>query len=236
MSLIAGNTGSAIINFGATDDENVGRIIYGHSTDSFIFVVAAATLLVLEGGTDTSPSVWNKNAAALVVNFFNDGNGSNREGIGIQCGVDAPTVAGDNIFARFSDGNGTAAGGIRNSSTVANPEFFNGSDARLKENIVDPSYDWTKIINGLQIRNFNWIDTHRKAAGTQLGFIAQEVNEVWPRAVDHTEADEWYISETSFLIPILGATQRVIKGVQSIEEEILLLKGRIVKLEKRLNN
>jgi len=76
-----------------------------------------------------------------------------------------------------------ADGGVYNSTDT----FGALSDAKLKENIVDASSQWSDI-KALQVRNFNLIEgqTH-----TQIGLIAQEVETVSPGLVsDQPDKDE----------------------------------------------
>jgi hypothetical protein len=102
------------------------------------------------------------------------------------------------------------------------------SDITLKENIVDTTPKLQDILK-LKVRNFNFIGNDKK----QLGFIAQEFEEVFPNAVDtDTSHGEHYgkkVVKTTVLIPML------VKVVQEQNEVITNLTERINNLEKLLN-
>lgn len=102
------------------------------------------------------------------------------------------------------------------------------SDITLKENIVDTTPKLQDILK-LKVRNFNFIGNDKK----QLGFIAQEFEEVFPNAVDtDTSHGEHYgkkVVKTTVLIPML------VKVVQEQNQVITNLTDRINKLEQLLN-
>ena len=113
--------------------------------------------------------------------------------------------------------------------TSAGAVYGNGtygtiSDRKLKENIEDAT---TKLddINKLKVRNFNFKD---KPEEKHIGFIAQEFEEVFPKAVENTpdkDSDGKIIEDsytktikTSILIPML------VKAIQELKAEIEILK------------
>ena len=61
---------------------------------------------------------------------------------------------------------------------------YTGSDQTLKENIVDATPKLEEL-KKLKVRNFNWKSDYfpEKSKKKQLGFIAQEVEEVFPSLV-----------------------------------------------------
>lgn len=81
------------------------------------------------------------------------------------------------------------------------------SDIRLKENITDASPKLENI-NKLKVRNFNLIGEDLK----QIGFIAQEIEEVFPNMVD-TNTKGIKSVKTTVLIPML------VKSVQELKAE-----------------
>ena len=115
--------------------------------------------------------------------------------------------------------------------TSAGAVYGNGtygtiSDIKLKENIVDatPKLD---DINKLKVRNFNFKD---KPEEKHIGFIAQELEEVFPKAIENTQDrdDDGKLIEDSYtktikssiLIPML------VKSIQELKAEIELLKSK----------
>ena len=87
----------------------------------------------------------------------------------------------------------TTAGAISNPTGTAS--WNTGSDRRIKENIERASYDKCyENINRLELNRFNYIDGFNKVNKDkkQLGFIAQEVYEVFPKSV----SSQGYYSDT----------------------------------------
>ena len=61
--------------------------------------------------------------------------------------------------------------------------WFNDSDRRLKKNISTIDEALEKV-NNLRGVNFEWKDQSKYSKGLQMGFIAQEVEQVVPEVVD----------------------------------------------------
>ena len=136
--------------------------------------------------------------AALEV--LNDGGLANREGIHIHAGADGASSAGDNIYLQFKSGDGDAQGGVRCSSTVANPEFFNGSDIRMKKDIKETSVKGLDIIESIPLKEWNWnctvpeLTKEQKEKGEKkkavkklpkqkIGIVADDLAKVLPHLV-----------------------------------------------------
>ena len=117
--------------------------------------------------------------------------------------------------------------------------FGSISDRRFKENIVDATSKLEEV-KQLQVRNFNLIGEEEK----YLGFIAQEIEQVFPNIVDtqaertHEETDddgnvttvttpEKKLVKTTVLIPILT------KALQEQQAIIETLTARIEALEAK---
>ena len=122
--------------------------------------------------------------------------------------------------------------------TSAGAVYGNGtygtiSDKKLKENIEDAT---TKLddINKLKVRNFNFKD---KPEEKHIGFIAQEFEEVFPKAIENTQdrdednnlIEDSYTKtiKTSILIPML------VKSIQELKADNDILKSRIETLENK---
>ena len=100
-----------------------------------------------------------------------------------------------------------------------------GSDRKLKENIRDleGSLDKTLKLRGVQ---FDWKDETK--ANDQIGFIAQEVEEVLPEVIKEvktlTKEDETHLTVNyPAVVPLL---------VEAIKEQQTIIN----RLEERLNN
>ena len=122
-------------------------------------------------------------------------------------------------------------------TTDGGTNIFNASDARLKQNINSLS-DSLNIINNLNPVSFNWVDNFSESEKdkTLYGFIAQEVQDVFPDAIeDFSAGDDIELNgETienpltvreKFIIPVL------VKAMQEQQDIIDNLKTRIETLE-----
>tara|TARA_R100001510_G_scaffold12792_1_gene9992 strand:+ start:32464 stop:36057 length:3594 start_codon:yes stop_codon:yes gene_type:complete len=164
-----------------------------------------------------------------VLYLLNDGNSNNRTGIKIQVGAYTPSSAGDNVFATFFDGNGSALGGIQNSSNVDLPEFFEGSDERIKDNIKDTEVNALEVINSLQFREFNKKNQSKK---TKIGLVAQEVlkskipelvgtgsNESYKEYFDEDENEMYTIGIGNMTYYLMKAVQELSAKVEELEKK-----------------
>jgi hypothetical protein len=134
-----------------------------------------------------------------------------------------PLYFSDATTARFYM---TSNGAVYNNGT-----YGTISDRKLKENIIDatPKLD---DINKLKVRNFNFKDNTEEK---HIGFIAQEFEEVFPKAIENTQdrdednnlIEDSYTKtiKTSILIPML------VKSIQELKADNDSLKARIETLE-----
>ena len=95
---------------------------------------------------------------------------------------------------------------------------YSSSDARFKTNIktIDNSIDKVMNMRGVY---YDWNDDHKeeKGEGRQVGVIAQELNEVLPEAVIHTEEDEYSVDYGKI-------TGVLIEAIKDLKNEINELK------------
>jgi len=113
------------------------------------------------------------------------------------------------------------------------------SDRRLKKEIIAINSGLSKI-NALNPVSYKWIKGHQKK---QLGFIAQEVEEILPEVVSHivlTEAEKAeataqgrILNEDSYGMNYAAIIPVLVKAVQELSEENELLKQKIENLEKK---
>jgi len=100
------------------------------------------------------------------------------------------------------------------------------SDIKFKKNVEDATPKLDDILK-LKVRNFNLIGDDKK----QIGFIAQEFEEVFPSMVDTSiekETEEEYKSiKTSVLIPML------VKAIQELSAKVETLEAKIQTLEQQ---
>jgi hypothetical protein len=159
-------------------------------------------------------------------------------------GNSGTTITAANNFSTgqaFLSTNTAAAGagwfhfnGVSNNNTVqnililgngniqnANNSYGTFSDIKLKENIVDTTPKLDDVLK-LKVRNFNLIGEQENQK--QIGFIAQEMEEVFPKLVDESigiDGEPVKGIKTSVLIPIL------VKAIQELKAEVDALKAQI---------
>ncbi len=112
---------------------------------------------------------------------------------------------GDNWYDRTFFSNGSAGG---------TTYWYDDSDKQLMKNITTIPSSLDKV---LQLRgvNYEWKETENRSVGQQMGFIAQEVQEVIPEVVD--ENDGHYSMQYS---PITALLVEAVKEQQAIIDEL----------------
>ena len=151
------------------------------------------------------------------INFFTGGDGNHEPSAGTE-------------RMRISGGGSIGAGG----STT---NIYNASDIRLKKNIT-PITLGLNAISALNPVKFNWADGFDEVEADKelLGFIAQEVQEVIPEAVEtfsgETKLNDIIITDAlrvneKFLIPVL---------TKAIQEQQAIIDGLIARIEALENN
>jgi hypothetical protein len=120
------------------------------------------------------------------------------------------------LFQLFLNSAGNTAGSISHSGTTA--VLYNvTSDARLKENVANAD-DAASLIDALQVRKFDWKED---SSHQRYGFIAQELVEVAPEAVNQpSDPDEMMGVDYSKLVPML------VKELQSLRARVAELEGK----------
>jgi hypothetical protein len=129
--------------------------------------------------------VYDDVSGGYVARFQNDGNNVDRHGIIIMCGDDDAGTPGDTVYINCYDGNGNNVGSITHAASDGNLTLNATSDSRLKENIADTKLDGLSLCNQIKVREFNW--KKRGQFKNKAGFIAQEVQSVFPEAVTGTD-------------------------------------------------
>jgi hypothetical protein len=130
---------------------------------------------------------------------------------------DAATTTSQ-IFIQFAVNGGTGNGQI-NANGVNAAAFGSFSDIRLKENVVDlPSQ--LESIRNLRPVEFDYKD----GSGHQIGFIAQEVQAVYPDVVGESNG---FLTLTD----MNKNDARLIKAFQELYDKVKLLEARVAELE-----
>ncbi len=149
-------------------------------------------------------------ATSYIANFLNDGNTASRYGIQIQGGAD--DASGTTYYLNALDGDGTQVGYIAN--TAGTFALTDVSDVRTKTNIQDTQVAGLETLLGLRVVDFNRVANPDGPVLT--GFIAQEVQEVYPNII--TEGANGYLGITKEnLIPV------IVKAIQEQQAQINIL-------------
>uniref|UniRef100_A0A6C0LBN1 Peptidase S74 domain-containing protein n=1 Tax=viral metagenome TaxID=1070528 RepID=A0A6C0LBN1_9ZZZZ len=138
----------------------------------------------------------------------------------------------------------TTAGAITNPTGTAS--WNTGSDRRIKENIERASYDKCyDNINKLELNRFNYIDGFNTVSrdNKQLGFIAQEVYDIFPKAI----SSHGYYNDTLNIPDLLsvdvsqinyslyGAVKKLIEINNEDEKHLSTFENRVKTIKTILN-
>jgi hypothetical protein len=118
------------------------------------------------------------------------------------------------VFARFTNNNGSAGSGQINGNGANACAFGSFSDARLKENIVSLT---SQLANILSLRPVEF--DYKDGSGHQIGFVAQEIQEVYSDTV----------AEQNGFLTVTGWSKTEARLVSAIQE----LTARVQTLEAR---
>ena len=156
-------------------------------------------------------------------------------GGGFEVASSLASGTSDNLGAGYYGATNTTTKGtpsiaIRTNGNVLNTNNSYGqlSDIKLKENITDASSQWDDL-KALQVRNFNFKEgqTH-----TQIGLIAQEVEQISPGLVDESPDRDDDGNKTGEVTKSVKYSVLYMKAVKALQEAM----GRIEQLEQRLTD
>ena len=199
------------ILFGTNNTERMritsgGKVIIGTTSTTY------GTLLGVQTSSSPEP----------VGHFYNSRNTSGDRCFYMQMGANARDTSSyylqcfDSIDVMYIYGNGNIVN--RNNS------YGTLSDVSLKENIVDATPKLDDLLQ-LKVRNFNLIDDESKIK--QIGFIAQEFEEVFPTMIDIDGKSGMKTIKTSVLVPML------VKAMQEQQDLINELSAKVSALENK---
>ena len=197
-------------------------------TNTGIFFPAADTIAFAEGGAeamriDSSGNLrvgatsGNADARATIEQGSTDGSPC------IDYSKGSATTTTAQVYARFFCGSNTIGTGSITANGVSAATFTAYSDRRLKENIVDLPSQLANIM-ALRPVEFDY-KGYSSGKGHQIGFIAQEVQSVYPDLV--AEGDNGMLT----LSDMNKNDARLIKCIQEQQALINALTARIVALE-----
>ena len=108
--------------------------------------------------------------------------------------------------------------------------MYQSSSIELKEDIEDYPLDALSALLGLRLRKFRW----KQSGAEDIGFIAEEVQEVAPELVD-TSGGRPAIRVNRMLFYAVRAIQQLAERLNDVEESIKELKEKVSVIEARLD-
>jgi len=121
-------------------------------------------------------------------------------------------------------------GGAANLSTDLNGNIIRDpSDQRLKTNIVDVEDALEKVL-ALRGVQYKWLDEERFGDQMEIGFIAQEVDEIVPEVV-RKGGEYWSLNSRNLLAVVVEAIEDIWQTVTGNQEKIADLEERVQALE-----
>ena len=186
LVLITANVERARITSGA-------QFLIGNTSSLY----ANSRLSVKQTVSDRAAEIWTNYAGDLsnpaLVLIKNDNNSSSSQ-----------------VFQQFAIDNGNSANGQINGNGASQVAFGSWSDIRLKENIINLP---NQLQNILALRSVEF--DYKDGSGHQIGFIAQEIKEIYPEAV--SENDKGYLTVTGW-----NKTEAIlVKAIQELHEKLV---------------
>lgn len=124
-----------------------------------------------------------------------------------------------NLIIKVNPGDDSGANYTFSSSTFSTGQqivagSFNAlSDARLKINIKDFNYH-DSILN-IPVREYDW----KESGEHTIGFIAQELQEIYPELVGEDEDGKLYIKETKLIYLLIEEVKALKKEIEELKKE-----------------
>ena len=149
------------------------------------------------------------------------GAGSNSTGIWSRVGTTNGGATHSSSPRQFTITMGSTVEFTMATNGVMSGDFNDTSDVLFKKNIENHSYGLAAV-NTLKPREFNW-KRNTRPQGKQVGFIAQEVEEIIPEVV-HGYDGAKSINGTGLISVLTKAIQELSQQVTDLKAEVELLK------------
>jgi hypothetical protein len=199
---LTGGTGVISIGSGQLGKDANGNLLVGTTAATLstnTFTVAAAKPALVLGNSTTADS-------SVVLTLIKAGG----------------TASNSQLYQSFSYNSGSNGNGGICGNGDSQATFFTTSDSRLKENIVDlPS----QLANIMALRPVEF--DYKASKGHQIGFIAQEVQEIYPDLISQNA--DGYLS----LSGLDKNASRLIKAIQELKAIVDAQAVRIAALEAK---
>jgi hypothetical protein len=212
-----------------------GLITYDHSSDHMHFNTAGAERMRIDSsgkllvGTTTDGATSNMRVVGTVTNAnvgvarFDSEGSSDTANTCISIVKGSTDTTTSQVFVKFAVDGYNSGNGQINANGSGAAAFGSFSDRRLKENIIDLPSQLENII-ALQPKEFDYIES--EGGGHQIGFIAQEVEEIYPDLVGEREDGMKTITGMGKMeARLIKAIQEQQTQIDALQSEINLLKG-----------
>ena len=136
-----------------------------------------------------------------------------------------------NLYLQYGSGGYTV---FRNNAGgwvgyVIGDGFHNGSDERLKKDIVDlGDMNGLAAIDQLRPVTYYWRD-EAKGTSQELGFIAQDVQKLFPEAVSNGPDGMLGLNYSALVVPMVKSIQQQQKEIEDLQKQIDDLKAQLNK-------
>jgi len=228
------NTGGAAVQ-GETPS-TTGYAVYGLSTATS----GVATGVAGESDSTTGRGVRGLAAATTGANYGVYGDSSSTAGYGVFGYAVAATGTNYGVYGRSdsTSGYGVYCNSVRTAGCGGNRAWTNTSDARLKDHIEDlGAASGLDAIMRLRPVRYHWKDA-ASAKKPELGFLAQDVEKVYPELVsvgsdqEITTADgKKQVIDHALTMSYSQMVVPLVKAVQELKAENDTLRARLEKLE-----
>jgi hypothetical protein len=234
--LIRGVYGTSNTGFGVTGFSNAGYGVTGYSTSGLAVYGYSKSNLGIYGVSDSNIAVFGYSGTSFGGKFYGrvrlqkGGNGD--AGIEFEKSTTAQGgyigMNGDNemMIYGFTYGGAIQRWNVNGGSICYATSPTICSDIRLKKDFRDLSNSLQSIAS---LKGYNYYLRNEKNPNLQTGFIAQEIQKIFPELVN-TGSDGYLSVDYTGLIPHL------VESVKALKSENEFLKERLLKIENLLNN
>ena len=214
---------------------NSGGILYATSTSAMATNSAltySGGVFNVDPGTDVTHTIWNTytgsgNATLQLRNTYATDTSADAAG-NLVCTKGSSTTSSSQVFVYFQISTGSTGSGkiTANGSNAA--AFASYSDVRTKENIVPLSGELENICTLRPVAFDYKSGIEYVSAGPGIGFIAQELQEVYPDAVG-TDSRTGFLETSGW-----NRTEaRLVCAIQELAAQNQALQARIAALEAK---
>jgi hypothetical protein len=206
---------------GRITTENTGIITFANTASATerMRIDSSGNLCVNTTSATGKANIYAGSAGQIAL-YLNNANASSSANPVLYCVKYDNTNTTSQVYAQFAYNAGAAGGGQINGNGANQAAFGGFSDARLKENIANLPSQLANIC-ALRPVEFDFKD----GSGHQIGFIAQEMQEVYPDVVG-TGSDD--------MLTITGWSKteaRLVAAIQELKAQNDELKARMAALE-----